>query len=239
MTLGVAALRAALEARATPAQKASAEAYFKGALPFLGVKGPEIGEVFDGAKARLAAMSPSARFSLATELLDQDPAELRHLGILTLGREVKRLPADWLATVRPLVERRATNWGTADAFAGRVMRFRLPVEADRAALVAWRHAESPWLRRIACVAFVNEARKGLYADEIREVVPAALALDHRFAQLGAGWLLRERWRAAPAEVEAFLRTHGSAMRREAVRYAVEKMPPGLRAQMMDVTRPGE
>lgn len=235
MTLDVRRVRAELDARATPEQKASAEAYFKGALPFLGVKGPALDALFASWKPELDALAVPARYELAVALFDQEPAELRHVGILTMHREAKRLPSGWLPALRPLVERRATNWGTADAFAGKVLRYRLPDEADRAELVSWRAAESPWLRRIACVAFVNEARKGAYADDIRQVVPGALALDHRFAQLGAGWLLRERWLAAPAEVEAFLRAHGGSMQREAVRYAVEKMPAALRSELLTVT----
>lgn len=235
MSLDVPTLRAALEDRATPEQKAAAEAYFKGALPFLGVKGPALDALFGSLKPELDRMAAPARYALAVALFDQEPAELRHLGILTMHREARRLPAGWLRALRPLVERRATNWGTADAFAGKVLRFRLPNDAERAELVSWREAPSPWLRRIACVAFVNEARKGLYADDIRQVVPSALALDHRFAQLGAGWLLRERWLAAPGEVEGFLRAHGGAMQREAVRYAVEKMPAALRAELLAAT----
>lgn len=41
--------------------------------------------------------------------------------------------------------------------------------------------------------------------------------------------------AAPAEVEGFLREHGHAMQRAAVRYAVEKMPTPLRAGIMVAT----
>ncbi len=231
----VAALAAGLGAIATPEQKRQAEAYFKGALPFLGVKGPALDAFFKSRLPELAAMTPAERFELCRACLAEEAAELRHFGVLTLQREVKRLPAGWLATLRPVLELRATNWGTADAFSGRVLRYRLPDPADRTAVVAWSAAASPWLRRMACVAFVNEARKGVYAEEIRVVVPAALALDHRFAQLGAGWLLRERWLAAPAEVEGFLREHGRAMQREAVRYAVEKMPAPLRAEIMVAT----
>jgi len=63
-------------------------------------------------------------------------------------------------------------------------------------------------------------------------VRGALALDHRFSQLGAGWVLRERWLAAPAEVEAFLSVQGPLMRREALRYAIEKMPPALQQRFL-------
>lgn len=234
--LTVPTLTARLLALASPLQKAQAEAYFKGAVPFLGVKGPAVDAVFKAARPELAAMGVPARFELALLLFDAEPAEVRHLGVLLLNLEQRRLPADWMQRCQPLVERRATNWGTADAWAGRVMRYRLPNEDDRRRLVEWSTCANPWLRRIACVAFVNEARKGHYADEIRVVVEGALGLDHRFAQLGAGWLLRERWLAAPEEVESFLRSEGRRMHREAVRYAVEKMPPGLRADLMAATK---
>lgn len=228
----VAALRARLAALATPAQKASAEAYFKGVVPFLGVKLPRVDTFFKELRPELDALPAPDRLALATALLDEDVFELRQLGVLVLNREVRRLPPGWLPALEPVLLRRATNWGTADSFAGRVLRFRLPVDEERAHLVGWAANESPWLRRMACVAFVNEARKGLYADEIRAVVAGALALDHRFAQLGAGWLLRERWLAAPAEVEALLARAAPRMRREALRYAIEKMPPERRAALL-------
>ncbi len=229
-------IRTRLEALATPQQKAGAEAYFKGVLPFLGVKGPAVDALVKELRPRLLALSESERFDLALACLDSDPAELRHVGVMILHREGKRLPADLLDRLRPVLERRATNWGTADDVAGKVLRYRLPVEADRARLLDWSRSDSPWLRRLACVAFVNEAHKGLYAEEIRAVVAGALALDHRFSQLGAGWLLRERWRAAPEEVERFLLEQGPRMQREAVRYAIEKMPPARRAELLAATR---
>lgn len=226
-----------LRAVATPAQKASAEAYFKGALPFLGVKGPDVDAVFKASRGARAKLTPPARLSLALRLIDSDPAELRHLGVLLLHADRKILPAGWLAPIEGLLDRRCTNWGTADAFAGRVLRFRLPDDADRARITAWSAAESPWRRRMACVAFVNEAHKGLYGAEIDVVVRGALALDHRFSQLGAGWLLRNRWLAAPAEVEALLLAERGRMRREALRYAIEKMPSALQQDFLrDVTK---
>lgn len=226
------ALVDALTLRATAEQKASAEAYFKGAVPFLGVKMPVVDEVFKASRAARAALTLPERLSLARELFDQDPFELRHLGILTLAADVKRLPDGWLADLEPLLDRRCTNWGTADAFAGRVLRNRLGDDADRARIVGWATTQSPWRRRMACVTFVNEAHKGVHAEEIRAVVAGALAIDHRFSQLGAGWLLRNRWLAAPAEVEAFLRAERGRMRREALRYAIEKMPKGLQGALL-------
>lgn len=225
-----------LRARASPAQKAGAEAYFKGAVPFLGVKSPDVLAVFRELQPALDGLDGEARLSLSLALLDQEWAELRHFGVLTLHRSRKKLPADWLLRAEPILVRRATNWGTADAFAMKVLRYRMPVAEDKARVLTWANAESPWLRRMACVAFEAEARKGKYADEIRVVVAGALGLPHRFSQLGAGWLLRERWRAAPEDVEAFLLRNGAKMQREAVRYAVERIPAERRQALLAATR---
>jgi 3-methyladenine DNA glycosylase AlkD len=165
-------------------------------------------------------------------LLDSPVAEEQSLGGLVLSREKKRLPVDTVARIEPIFDRRTLGWATCDLICGRVLRWRLPDPAERARLDAWSAHPSPWRRRAACVAHVNEARKGLYGEEIDRAVRGALALDHRFSQLGAGWVLRERWLAAPAEVEAFLSVQGPLMRREALRYAIEKMPPALQQRFL-------
>jgi 3-methyladenine DNA glycosylase AlkD len=226
-------LRAALLERATPAQKASAEAYLKGRLAFWGCKGPDVVALFKARLPDLLAL-PDAE-DLGFHLLGQEHAEEQTLGVLTLNRLRKKLSPGVVARVEPPFDARAGNWGTCDAICARILRWRLPDDTERARLVAWSAHPSPWRRRAACVAFVNEACKGLYGEDIGRVVPAALALDHRFAQLGAGWLLRQRWLAAPAEVERYLREHGRAMRREAVRYAIEKMPKALQADLLAAT----
>jgi 3-methyladenine DNA glycosylase AlkD len=213
-----------LQTVASPERKASAEAYFKNAVVFIGASAPQTEQIFKDFLPTLKTIPIEARFSLGISLLDQDFFELQSLGTMVLHRDSKKFAQDSLEILEPILDRRATNWGTADTIAGRILRYRLPDAKDRAQITAWSLQTNPWKRRLACVAFVNEARKGLYAEEIRKVVPAALALDHRFVQLGAGWLLRERWRAAPTEVEDYLKQEGVNMRREALRYAIEKMP---------------
>jgi 3-methyladenine DNA glycosylase AlkD len=221
-----------LQKVATPAQKASAEAYFKGAVPFIGATGPKVDAVFKAAIPPLKLCSEAERFTAGKALLGEEYFELRNLGIMVLNRDVKKLPQNWFESLEPVVEQRCTNWGTADNFSGRVLRHRLPIEADRKRLMAWASDTNPWKRRMTCVAFVNEAKKGIYSEEIWIAAHGALALDHRFSQLGAGWLLRERWLAAPEEVETFLKANKGKMRREALRYAIEKMPKNKQLELL-------
>jgi 3-methyladenine DNA glycosylase AlkD len=225
-------LRAALLEGADPAVAAAQSAYHKGVLEHRGWKGPQVEALFKQTVPALDALSPSARLDVGLSLLDSPVAEEQSLGGLVLSREKKRLPVDTVARIEPIFDRRTLGWATCDLICGRVLRWRLPDPAERARLDAWSAHPSPWRRRAACVAHVNEARKGLYGEEIDRAVRGALALDHRFSQLGAGWVLRERWLAAPAEVEAFLSVQGPLMRREALRYAIEKMPPALQQRFL-------
>lgn len=227
-----AALRAALVAGGDPATAAAQAAYLKGKLQHHGWKGPAVEALFKAQLPALQALPPAAQVDLGHTLLDSPWAEEQMLGLLLLKRARRALPAETVAWIEPLFDRQVNNWATCDGICGRLLRGRLPHPAERARLATWSASPNPWRRRAACVAYVNEARKGLYADEIRAAVPAALALDDRFAQLGAGWLLRERSLAAQDEVVAFLQERRGTLRREALRYAIEKMPPALQAHLL-------
>jgi 3-methyladenine DNA glycosylase AlkD len=224
-------LRERLAQGADPQQAAAQRDYHKGAMEHLGWRGPALKAVQSQLVTQLK-QSPEEALELGWALVDSPVAEEQSLGMALLERFRKHLPAQTVAQIEPIFDRRVQGWATCDGICGRVLRWRLSRPPERARISGWARHESPWRRRAACVAFVNEARHGLYSTEVREVVEGALALDHRFAQLGAGWLLRERWLAAPAEVTLFLERRGSQMRREALRYAVEKMPAGQQRRLL-------
>lgn len=237
VTLEVERLRGLLRAGRDPDVAAGQTAYLKGLVRFYGWKGPRVAALSRAEQTVTKGWAPAQRIDLGLRLLDSEWGEEQQLGLLILYRHRQSAPTDLTLRLEPIFDRRATNWATCDAICGRVLRHRLPQAADRARLLRWSESANTWRRRAACVAYVNEARKGLYAEEIRLVVPQALAIDERFVQLGAGWLLRERWLAAPDEVVAFLRAQGGEMRREALRYAIEKMPPEQREALLRETGP--
>jgi 3-methyladenine DNA glycosylase AlkD len=54
----------------------------------------------------------------------------------------------------------------------------------------------------------------------------------RFAQLGVGWVLRELSVVDRPRMLRFLSDHHAELSREGLRYAVEKLPPKLRAELL-------
>ena len=125
------------------------------------------------------------------------------------------------------------DWGTCDGIAARVLRPLVERNPrTRAGLVRWRRSPNPWRRRCAAVAFVSEARRGRCAREVVTICTGLAAVPERFSQLGMGWLLREFSHADRSRVVAFLRRHHRRVNREALRYAIERMPRQLQLELL-------
>ena len=228
-----AAVRRLLRALATPATRAGAERYFRHVVRFHGVLAAEIRAVERAVWPRLAARPLAVIVATGVELCGAPYFEERQVGALLLRRVVRRLDAGSVSLLEPVFDHTVENWGTCDAIAGHVLR---PLVArDPAALrrvVGWSRARAPWRRRAAAVALVAEARRGHHAREVLAVCTRLVRGEERFVQLGMGWVLRELWYPEPAQVEAFLATHGARIQREAMHCATEAMPVARRRRLL-------
>mgnify|MGYP003694184543 CR=1 FL=1 len=100
-----------------------------------------------------------------------------------------------------------------------------------------------WSPRAACGFGVRRpsasrlsARKGksldLAYDIALELHPDKEDLMHK----GVGWLLREAGKTDAGRLERYLRQHGPVIPRTTLRYAIERMPPAKRQEMLRVTK---
>ena len=219
--------------RADPAVKEGAERYFKHKLRFHGLNAPGIRGVARGVEPLLEGRPVSQVVGECFRLLHSPWAEERHVGIALLGRNVRRLPPTFLQDFEPVFDRTVHDWGACDHIAGRVLRPLVSTSPPwRKRIVSWRNAKSPWRQRVAAVAFVNEARHGRHNREILTICRALVQNPDRFVQLGMGWVLRELFLADREVVRGFLRQHYPSINREALRYAIEKMPKSLQSTIL-------
>jgi 3-methyladenine DNA glycosylase AlkD len=225
-------VRRRLLALATREQKEGAERYFRHVVTFHGVETAGMRDVARAMWPVLAKRPDREIVRQAFALLEAEAFEEKHVGILLLERVAKRLDAAFVAAFEPVFDRAVNNWGTCDAVCGRVMRPLIADAAARRRIVAWSRARHAWRQRAAAVAFLGGARHGRNGREILAVCRRIARTDERFAQLGMGWVLRELWLADPEAVIAFLRAHAPRIRREALRYAIEKMPPALQQTLL-------
>jgi len=226
-------IRRALKAVADPAVRTSYESYFKGKLPFIGVRTPRVRQLFRDMVPLRAAYPVERAIADAFALLRAASAEEKHIGVLLLHRYHSELPEDFLRRLEPVFDDAVREWGTCDGVCGRVLRHLLVrSDGDRRRIIAWSRSPNQWRQRASAVAFVNEARHGKYTAGILDVCERTVNNPERFVQLGTGWVLRELWLAEPRTVIAFLRRHYPQISREGLRYAIEKMPVKEQAALL-------
>lgn len=226
-------VRAALLAASQADVREGHEAYFKGAVRFHGVRAPEVRALARRLWPGIASRGDAAVTSEAFALLEAPYFEEKQIGVALLGRLARRLPARLLDTLAPVFDRAVHDWATCDDLSGHVLRPMIVRDpAARRVLLRWSRNRNAWRQRASAVAWANEARHGEFTDEILVIAANVVRNPERFAQLGAGWVLREVSLTDPPRVPAFLAEHRVRMTREALRYAVEKLPADLRARVL-------
>ena len=219
------AVRKRLQRDASAASKKSYEAYFKGAVSFVGVPRPKVTSAERDVRPLFTALAPDARVRAALHLMRADEMEVRQVGLGVLAREMKTLPDAFLRDVEHHFDEVVRDWASCDMLCGKVLRGLIVRSSKNAsAMKRWARAKNLWRRRAAAVAFVNEARRGHHDAVILAVCTQLVNDDERFVQLGCGWVLRELFLASPQKTVDFIEAHVASMSREGLRYAIEKMP---------------
>lgn len=210
------------------------ERYFKGVVRFRGVKGPVLKRFFPPFyKKTVGPLSFDNRFAAFEELIASPYSEDKGFGIAILTRDLKRLGRPHLRKFAGIIDRHIGDWGTCDGLSGKVisrMLKRDPALAE--AIRPWKNARGIWRKRASCVSFVNIARFGRFDSIILDVTSTCLRSRERFVQLGVGWALRELSLADRPRVVRFIKSRYADFSREGLRYAIEKMPPRLRRELL-------
>lgn len=232
-----------LERDATAKTRAFWNRYLKGELSFRGVPMRTIRSGVNAfwAERHLDDVRFESQRALALHLLTRPLGEDKIAGILILELKlIKGLGVQDLPAMAKLFDQKhIADWSTTDWMAVKVLAKLLKFNAEPSkmarAIAGWRKSSNLWQRRAAAVAFVPSAKLGNrnfsgFVDVCLSLANALLRdmSAQRFAQTGAGWLLRELWLGARVDVERFLRDTLALWSREGIRCATEKMPKARR-----------
>ena len=239
----ISTLQEQLDLRANPKTKAWWEGYLKHIIRFRGVKMADIRAVLHQwvKEEGIDRLPMQEQKELALALIRLDYTEDKLAGIL-FWQEIL-LPAgevhwpDDLPLFADLFQQGFIyDWNTCDWFCVRVLGPLAEQQGANCAhaIAAWRTAESLWQRRAAAVGFVNLAKHGEanfpgFTTMLLGVCAPLVASPERFAQTGAGWVLRELSHAEPAWVSGFVEERIGQFSREGLAYATEKMPAETKA----------
>lgn len=203
-------------------QKENAERYFKGVIPFYGLKNPEANQI---AKAiyRKYKLPKEEVFGLAEDLFKSKYFEEKQIAIILLSLVKKQLNKNDLGKIKEFVERYVNNWAHCDVLSGKVVTEIIKKDISAAdEVVKWKDSENIWLKRAAAISFVKLGHEGRYSDYIIKICDTILNSKERFVQLGVGWVLREAWLGENKRISDFITKNKKRFSREALRYATEK-----------------
>ncbi len=126
-----------------------------------------------------------------------------------------------------------TNWADCDTLCNHTIgMFVMQYPEYIAALKKWTTSSKRFVKRAAAVTLIIPARKGLFLNDIFEIATTLLHDKDDLVQKGYGWMLKAASEAHREEVFDFVMKHKATMPRTALRYAIEKMPPEMRAEVM-------
>ena len=209
-------LRAAADASLAPGQ----QAYMKSAMPFLGVRVPEVRRLVRSLVRDLGVSSPDELVPTARELWDDAThREERYAAAVLLG--LRPLQGDLsLVPFHEHVARTGAWWDHVDEAAHRVADLHDAHPAETAAVVRrWSTDDFLWVRRLAIISQLGR-RDRVDLDLLAEVIEPNLADPEFFVRKAVGWALREAAKVDPDWVRSYVAGHelSPLSRREALKH---------------------
>lgn len=141
-------------------------------------------------------------------------------------------PEDF-ATFERWVESYVSNWATCDTLCNHTVGDFLQMYPEYLPeLKKWAVSDNRWMRRAAAVSFIIPAKRGMFLAEILELADILLMDKDDLVRKGYGWMLKEASKPHQEEIFNYVMKNKGTMPRTSLRYAIEKMPPELRARAM-------
>ncbi|MBU0758679.1 MAG: DNA alkylation repair protein [Nanoarchaeota archaeon] len=231
-------IQSELKKSGTQQNKEQYEKYFRHVIKFYGIKSPEFKELFKKLYPELIApLEINEQIHFAYSMFDSEYMEDRSIGINILVKNLQHLNKKHIKDFEQIIDNHIYEWGTCDSFSGKIIGRMIKDDSSIVGLIVpWKSAKYMWRQRAACISFVNLAQHSNFNNEIIEITSIVIRNPERFAQLGVGWVLRNLSVADLDLVVNFIKKNYSYFSREGLRYAIEKMEPGLRKELMEYNK---
>jgi 3-methyladenine DNA glycosylase AlkD len=228
------AVRAELVESADERTRDSAQRFFKEDVRFHGVKTAAVKKIAQKYRRAIKGRDKQDIFALCENLLQSgygEEAVIAFEWAYSLRREYE--PADFQVFER-WVRKYVDNWAKCDTLCNHTIgAFIEKYPGFIENLKDWANSENRWLKRASAVTLILPARKGDFLDDVLEISDILLKDKDDLVQKGYGWMLKEASRKHHEEVYEYIMRRKAEMPRTALRYAIEKMPEGLRRKAME------
>lgn len=226
-------IRADLQEAVEPSAQESFRRFFKEEVKYYGVRLAPVNAIALKYWKEVKSLGKNEIFVISEELLKSDYCEEAFIVASWLPKLNKIYEWKDLAIFRRWIDNYINNWAKCDGFCNQTIgKFLYKYPEAVTEIKSWADSENRWMKRASAVSLILPARKGLFLEEIFEIADKLLPSKDDMVQKGYGWMLKEASKAHLKEVYDFVIARRKVMPRTAFRYAIEKMPEGMRTEAM-------
>jgi 3-methyladenine DNA glycosylase AlkD len=211
----------------------SSQHFFKESIRCYGIKSATVNETGKQYFITIKELPKARIFDLCNELWQSGYLEESIIACnWSYGVRKYFEPADF-NVFEKWIDGSVNNWASCDTFCNHTVGIFLEMYPDYfLELKRWTRSKNRWMRRAAAVSLIVPARNGKFLKEIFEIADLLLTDGDDMVQKGYGWMLKVAGQTYQKEVFEYVVSKKNVMPRTALRYAIEKMPTGLKIMAM-------
>jgi len=227
------AIRTELKERGDVKIQLSSQHFFKEEIKSYGVATPVAGKIAKKHFVDVKSKSKKEIFDLCDVLWQSGYIEESFIACNWSYSVRKDYKPDDIKVFEKWINEYVSNWASCDTLCNHTVGEFLEMYPEKiSVLKRWATSKNRWIRRASSVSLIIPAKHGKFLNDILEIADTLLSDDDDLVQKGYGWMLKAASQAHQTQIFDYIMKKKSNIPRTALRYAIEKMPPELKAQAM-------
>lgn len=226
-------VRTELKKNADEETRISSRRFFKEEITTYGVKAALIHQISKDLFAQVTPLTKPEIFDLCETMWKSGYFEESIVACNWSYAMHKQFEPDDFIVFERWIQQYVSNWASCDTLCNHTVGEFVEMFPDFVSkLKEFALSGNRWVRRAAAVTLIVPARKGKFLPDIFAIADILLRDKDDLVQKGYGWMLKAASQAHQEEVFEYVMKNKEDMPRTALRYAIEKMPSGLKAKAM-------
>jgi len=227
-------VRRELKAASNEKNRQSGMRYFKEEVSLYGVRSADVRRIAKDNFDSIKGSTKSEILGLCDALWQSGQMEETFIACEWSHKLAKKYVSEDFFVFKKWVHKYVNNWASCDTLCNHTVGECVQMYPGHITdLKEWALSDNRWVRRASAVSLIVPARHGKFLPDIFKIAKILLIDKDDMVQKGYGWMLKEASKPYQKEVFDFIMTHKAVMPRTALRYAIEKMPPGLKLRAME------
>ena len=226
-------LRQELIKNANEKTRLSGERFFKEDVKLYGIKSADVSRISKEHYKNITDKSKSQIFSLCNELWKSGYMEESFVACNWAYNVRKQFEPDDFDIFEKWVSTYVGNWASCDTLCNHTVGTFVEMYPEYlSGLKKWAQSKNRWVKRASAVSLILPARRGKFLEDIFIIADILHSDKDDMVQKGYGWMLKAASEAHQIDVFNYVMRKKTTMPRTSLRYAIEKLPPELKAQAM-------